>query len=51
MNPWKEYERAIDNDEVDIDLFKKLLYLAKDIEDKRQELSQRIETATRVLHS
>lgn len=50
MNPWKEFEDASLYGVFGQELFDRLLDIAKKAEQERQELSQKIETATRILH-
>ncbi len=50
MNPWQEYENAIKNGTITVELFEKLLKIAKDAKHEQYSLSQKIETATCILH-
>lgn len=51
MNPWKEFEDASLYGVVSVELFDKLLELAKDAENSRQDMSRKIDKATNILNS
>ena len=50
MNPWQKYERAIKEGEITKELFIELFKLAQDAKEAEFCLSQKIDTATRILH-
>lgn len=51
MNLWKEFEDASLYGVVSVELFDKLLELAKDAENSRQDMSRKIAKATNILNS
>jgi hypothetical protein len=51
MNQWKEFDDASLYGVINVELFDKLLELAKDAENSRQDLSRKIDRATNILNS